>query len=746
MASPKEFAAQYGTIAKQVGDRLKVDPQILLGQWGLETGWGKSVVPGTNNLGNIKDFTGGGVGAVDNMTGSNDQYRAFETPDAFADHYAGLIERKYPTAIGTGDNAMKFAQALKDGGYAEDPAYIRKMVNVTNTVRKTPGIMETLANIVVPTAQAGTLPAELPPLDMAKVKFLDSSGGSAPALPALDMSKVKFLNGDAAPPINSTHSDGRGDTVRLDYGNPPTTEQRVLASAPGRFMKGVKDPIDAGAQMLVHALPSGMVDTVNSGVQAVNDAPIIGPITKALGMTPATAQQVDAGLANDEQVYQAARKATGSDGMDLMRIGGNIAGTAPLAVAPAAGASLAARTATGALSGAGFGMLQPVTEGQYDEEKLKQAGTGAAVGGLAAPAMAAIARLVSPRASTNPEVQRLLSEGITPTPGQIAGGAAQRFEDKATSIPIFGDAVVAARQRGVTEFNRAALNRALAPLGKDLNSIGRGGIKEVGETISAAYDDLLPKLTFRADNTFADDLSTIMNMATELPEQQINQLQRIIRDKVVGKLTPQGVADGLNYKQIESELGRIANNYLSATDADQRTLGTAIAEIQNSLRNALTRSNPNMATELGRINEAYSIFTRLQRAAGGVGAEGGVFTPAQLQSAVRAGDSSMRKGRFARGEAVLQDLSEAGKNVMGGKVPDSGTAGRVWAGLGALASGAINPAIPGGLIAASAPYAPGVNRAVAAMMAKRPDAAQDLAAQIRTLPPGVLALFGLSPQ
>ncbi|HCP79691.1 MAG TPA: hypothetical protein DIU11_18745, partial [Pusillimonas sp.] len=192
MADPATFAKQYGGIAQKVGQRLNVDPSILLGQWGLETGWGKSVIPGTNNLGNIKDFSGGGVAAIDNMTGSNDNYRAFETPDAFADHYAGLIERKYPGAIGSGKDPLKFAQALKAGGYAEDPAYIRKMVNVTKAVRKAPGVMDMIASAVFPAANAGTLPK----LDMSKVKFLDES---AP----LDMSKVNFVNTEIQPPSSA---------------------------------------------------------------------------------------------------------------------------------------------------------------------------------------------------------------------------------------------------------------------------------------------------------------------------------------------------------------------------------------------------------------------------------------------------------------------------------------------------------------------------------------------------------------
>lgn len=157
MANPSQFAGQYGPLAAQIGQRLGVDPTILLGQWGLETGWGKSVIPGTNNLGNIKDFSGGGVGAIDNMTGSDDKYLAFDTPQAFADHYAGLIERKYPNAVGAGNDPQAFARALKQGGYAQDPAYVSKMVSAANTVRQQPGIMDQIAAAIFPAAHAQQL-------------------------------------------------------------------------------------------------------------------------------------------------------------------------------------------------------------------------------------------------------------------------------------------------------------------------------------------------------------------------------------------------------------------------------------------------------------------------------------------------------------------------------------------------------------------------------------------------------------
>lgn len=133
------FAQTYGGAAQRAGTALGVDPKILLAQWGLETGWGKSIVPGTNNLGNIKDLSGGGVAATDNMTGSHDKYRSFASPDDFADNYVKLINSKYRGAVGAGADAGRFATALKASGYAEDPAYAAKVQAAYGMLNGQPG-------------------------------------------------------------------------------------------------------------------------------------------------------------------------------------------------------------------------------------------------------------------------------------------------------------------------------------------------------------------------------------------------------------------------------------------------------------------------------------------------------------------------------------------------------------------------------------------------------------------------------
>lgn len=129
------FVQENLPIAMEVSKRIGASPELILGQWGLETGWGKSVIPGTNNLGNIKDPSGRGPRAFDKAEGSNDSYRAFGTKDDFGNGFADLMGLdRYKGAIGAGSDPGKYFTGLKNGGYATDPDYIQKGVAAAKMV------------------------------------------------------------------------------------------------------------------------------------------------------------------------------------------------------------------------------------------------------------------------------------------------------------------------------------------------------------------------------------------------------------------------------------------------------------------------------------------------------------------------------------------------------------------------------------------------------------------------------------
>lgn len=511
-------------------------------------------------------------------------------------------------------------------------------------------------------------------------------------------------------------------------------EKGPVTPAGERFARGLRDPLDAGAQMLTHSLPDSVVGGVNKATQFVNDLPVIGPVTKALGMTPATSGQIDQGIRERESAY------VRPDGVDWARAGGNIAATLPAATQLPVASTLLGRVGLGAASGGAFGAFNPVVNNQEDfaTEKAKQVGLGAALGGIAAPVMSGIARVVSPE--TREHVRKLIASGINPTPGQILGGAAQRAEDKLTSIPILGDAITGARRSAVEDLNKAAYGRALEPIkGAIPQAVGRDGVKDVSTQLATAYNNLLPKLQFKADQQFATELSKVQQMAAQLPEQQAKQFDKILQTQVVGKLTPQGNASGETIKAIESELGRMAKGYRGDPSFDTRQLGAAIQETQAAIRRTLERINPAHAQELAAINKGYAAYATVRNAAGRQGSTEGVFSPAQLSAAVRAGDKSVGKGNFARGTAGMQDLSDAAVNVLGPKYPDSGSIGRLLLGGGALGSAALNPAIPAALGVASLPYLPIIRQGTTALLTSRPDLAKPVAEALRKIPAGLLA-------
>lgn len=522
----------------------------------------------------------------------------------------------------------------------------------------------------------------------------------------------------------------------------PTDDQVLRSSKSARAVQGVRDVIDAGAQMVTKALPGSVVDAVNRGTAAVNRMPIIGPATVAMGMTPATPEQVDEGIRNNEAEYQAARQATADNkdpGIDWMRLTGNIAATAPLAPAGGTG-GLLARTAQAAPVGAAFAAgSQPVLNGDFWSEKGKQAAIGAATAGAAVPILEGAARVIRPH--TSDAVKLLMQEGVTPTPGQILGGAAQKIEAKATSLPIVGDAIASAQRSGIEDFNRALYARAVNPVGGEIpREVGREGVQAVKGTLGKAYDDLLSKMGFVADDVFVSEMASLRNLVSGLPRRESREFDNIIAREVTNRLTSSGRGDGQALKEIESALGKKAKQFLGSQDAYQKQLGEALEAAKQAFRGGIERSNPEFSGELANANAGYAYYARLRDAASRQGATDGVVTPAQFSAAVRAGDKTVGKGGYATGNALGQDLSDAAKAVLSQAYPDSGTAGRAL--LGAAAAGGaywLNPLVLAGMGAASIPYLPGVRQATAAALTQRPEVAGRLADLLRSLPPAAAA-------
>lgn len=521
-----------------------------------------------------------------------------------------------------------------------------------------------------------------------------------------------------------------------------------------RFKFGAMDPVVGASQLIEHVLPEG----ANKAMRNASNF-ILGKLGSAKRLPE---EGIDGMVREREVDYQAARRASAPQsitslvtgkpmepGFDGWRLTGNVLSPANLVAAsriPAA-ASLAGRMGIGAAAGAGTGALAPVTEGDFAAEKAKQMAAGAA-GGAAFPALTSgLARVVMPKAASNANLQLLKEAGVRPTIGQTLGGRWNAVEEKLQSVPILGDAISKARGQAMNQFNSAAINRATGKVGQNVDKIGQDGVHEAGTKIGAAYDDALSSFGgIQLDNRFAQEAAQLQSMAGNLTPDMQRLFDKTYRDVLVGRLSPNGTLLPDTFKKVDSELGHIGSQYSKSATASEKEAGAAIKQLRQILREQAMRTNPDAAGKLKAADRAYANLVRVEGAAKAAHNNEGVFTPAQLNMAIRTADDSVRKRSVARGTALMQDLGNAGQTVLGNRVPNSGTTDRAL-----LAGGAglfINPMIPAGLLGGAGLYTSPVQRLLTGAVSSRPQSAQAIAEALKkgapmTFPLGAQVGLGL---
>ncbi len=495
----------------------------------------------------------------------------------------------------------------------------------------------------------------------------------------------------------------------------------ISASPGGRLVQGMTDPIRGAMQLAPHLAEQA----TSLGGYAPN------PVSRTMG---SAAQYMDKAIAGQEKGFQESRAKFGEDGggIDFYRTVGNVANPVTLSTGGmATPATALGRIGAGTALGAFGGATAPVTDQDrpYWETKRNQIAAGALTGGAISGASEIASRVISP--TVQPGARALMDEGVRVTPGQIKGGITKRIEDAATSIPIVGDSIRGAQRRGIEDLNRAAMNRALGEINEQLPAnvpVGREGIDYVATRLGDAYTNILPRLTGHPDRQFAQDVLTLAQRAqTELPEQQANRFMQILESQVRDKMTGAGPITGDVLKGIESQLGTFSRGYSKDPNFDVRQLGEMVDDLQGTLRDMLIRVNPNAADELRAINRGWANYAIVRRAGSSLGATEGVFTPSQLSNSVRMSDSTVARGNYARGNALMQDLSDPAKATLPSSVPDSGTPLRGLVSLGV--GGVIDPTLTLGAtqLGTAAMYTQPGQRVMETLLARRPAGAQAIA-------------------
>lgn len=512
-------------------------------------------------------------------------------------------------------------------------------------------------------------------------------------------------------PDNITKQQVMEKAIKAGLAKPEDFGQTVpTAKAPSGFMQGLTDPLYGAAQLVGKALE-----------QVPESLTVMGRPVAASAR--AFSEKV---VPQREQAYQAQREAAGQSGLDLGRIAGNIVNPANLAAGVRAAPLVA-----GAIQGA----LTPVTEGDFATEKATQAITGGVGGKLGEVATKAIGTALNPLVTKAEQTMREL--GVQPTVGQALGGGYRKAEDFAQNLPLVGEMVRNAREKVLFDFNKGVINKALAKVDTQLpaNVVGRDAVAFAAEQVSNKYDEVLNKMSFNLDLKTTSDILSALNKAG-LPSAAQREEAINVLNKVALQRFDKPTLTGAEYKAIESDLRKEVSSYLSSATTSERKVGEALRGVLDVFRNELRAQNPKLTPALRRIDSAYGDLSVMQRAAANTGADNGVFTPKQYQSAVRAADASRNKASFAKGTARGQEVSEAGMGVIG-KDQASTLEGRLaLSGLGGYGTAAVLSPI------AALAYTETGKKLIDTLIRTRPELAKELGALLQQQAPRAGSLFG----
>ncbi|MFM0555755.1 glucosaminidase domain-containing protein [Paraburkholderia sediminicola] len=381
--SPSGFASQYSDAIQNAADKLNVPASAIAGQWGLETAWGKSVIPGTNNLGNIKSTaaTGAGVSAKDNATGSTDAYQQFDNPMDFSNAYVNLIQKQYPKAVGAKD-PTSFATALKQGGYAQDGNYVNKVSSAANMATKALGALSGSNSANAATQDAAPT---------SSVQDFVKQAGSAPASPTDTSVSSGAPSVEDFVKQNGTPS---GNDLGSTLGNIWNTVKNLPHEIGAGVSQSVQHPLDAAkgaAASIWNPLVNGLSGAaVTEASQAPNNNINVTSKTLADQAAYNKSQNITPDANTNQTAYNAGHF-----------LGNTAAAAAVGAFAPEfEGASLAGRIAAPFINGSVQGGIQGGVSSALDGDSLNDiahnAGYGAVGGAVLGPVGSAAGAVAKP--------------------------------------------------------------------------------------------------------------------------------------------------------------------------------------------------------------------------------------------------------------------------------------------------------------------------------------------------------------
>jgi hypothetical protein len=517
-------------------------------------------------------------------------------------------------------------------------------------------------------------------------------------------------------------------------------EAKKPTSIAERFATGFKEPFLGMGQIASQVTKSPQAYTANPLLALTN---LLGQKSFDIGLK-ATGQKPSEQAINQE-VANTAKNYVAPEGIDWARMAGNVLNPTTFVAPETKATSLLGKVATGAGVGAGYSALTPVNATSPEDfyaQKANQMAGGAAVGSAFPLVGSALARVISPKASTNVELQKLKEMGVTPTLGQTLGGRANLFEEKASQIPFIGDVIAGARTNNETKFREGIYNSILSNVDEKLpqNLTGRDPLRYTKQKLQANYDNILDKVgAIKVDDTFVTQANELSDMLQKsgLGAEEINKFNYLL-NPIKNAQNDAGYITSTAFKKAQSDITKQASKLKASSSIFENDIGKAADQLNQNLQGMLERhaaqigevDGKNLANELAKTDKAWAMFKRTEQAAEAIGAPSGEFTPAQFSNAVR--KLERQKGKYAAGEALLQDVSDAGKNVLANKISNA-TPWIKTLFTGAAGAGLYGATLPtlagltGGAALTYGLYNPASKKIINTLLTERPDLAPTIA-------------------
>lgn len=624
MADIQAFVAQYGPAAAASAAQLGTTPQNVLGHWGLETGWGQHVIPGTNNMGNIKSTDGSGIAATDNQNGSRDNYAAYATPEAAAQGYTNLLSNQRYAGVRGAQDPSAFAAALKQGGYAEDPNYVSKLVSTINAVQGASGVPS----------------IEEQKAALAKQVTEDYAAGTDPMTIIQGLLKTNIAGADVM--------------SALKKGVDPQKIISVVGGAPlAHFI--ATDPAERVKQQ-------GFLTNLGQGAsQAVGD---LGQGAKQIGARLSGNDAQLAQLQTQQQTAEAdpARQALshtwggniGKLGVDAVPYALAAAGTA---VAPEIGLPVLAAINAGV--GGAEGALTPTTgEGQF--------GKNIALSALLAGAPVAGAGLLSKAAGAVPAVLGGDAEAIAARTAAADALRTQGLPVNAITLTDAGKNIAShIPDNGAIQAFRDATDATIAAkVGEGLGLKGYTGpidtdmLNTARPAIKQALDDAT-NVQVTLPQSLKTDLQGLLGSAKNPLTEGIatNGTVNTAAGNLIKAADAGTAVSGRQLQDLASELKAVASNP-GASATERTTAGQMVGKVNNVLTSSMT---PQQAAAFNAANSQYANMKAVEKMVT-ASSDTGTVTPRQMLNAVKSGRF---KTSFLQGEAPFQELSGAASDALG---------------------------------------------------------------------------------